>query len=338
MKTKKNQKLKAFHKNMIKGMLLLIMLITLTLISCDSEVDTDLNGVIDPCENEHFFGLNIYDPWSGSTPLSKNVDLGTSDEIAASLGGSVTYSNASTYNYDLEIYHFFNTANKKIINIDGTPPATFVTLIGEVTSIYSHLVYVSSLAKNYIIEKESGGTVNLVEVDVNTGVLGATIATDFSEEINSISVTTNNINEVYIIINKTLIKLMNLDSVPTVSLFSLEAPSTNYLFFGAEYNSLSGGINVIRTQGVETIHLVKIDLGGDYTLMHDLTTVIENEISLTNHFYSTTLNCEETQYRIAYLYGNNNTRFHEITLSTGLVETDTKEADYYFGIESNANN
>jgi hypothetical protein len=310
--------------------------------SCDSEVDVDLDTVIEDCENQHFFGLNTYDPWSGSGDLSKNLDFGTSDVIAPSLGGPVIYSNASTYNYDVERYHFFNTSNKLFVNVNTVPPANLVPLAGDTpTSQYSHLVYVSALASNYIIEIDNTGFLHLVQVNVDSGDILATTPTGFEidvSEVQSISMTTNNMNEVYIIINRTLITI-NLDTA-AVSLIEVEAPmSTNNLFFGLEYNVSEGYLNAIRLeQFSDAINLVRIDLGGALSIGYSLSSDITDFTTILNQFYSTTLSCDESLYRITSLFGNNNTILHEINRTTGEILSDTIEADYYFGIESNANN
>ncbi|CAM1374095.1 hypothetical protein [Tenacibaculum xiamenense] len=336
------RKVKIVHKNLFKAIVLLIVFIGLTLVGCDSEVDTDFDGDIDPCENEHFFGLNTYDPWGGLSPLNKNADLGVSEEIFPSVESSIMYSNASTYNYDLESYHFFNSPNYVFVNVTNDSPAEMVPLLGyDSTSKYSHLVYVSAAISNYIIEIDADGFVKLVKVDVDSGNIETEILTGFNigaTGAQSISMTTNNVDEVYIMINRTLITI---NIVTGVSDFvEIEALfSTTNLFYGLEYNSSGDHLFAIRLeQTADVINLVKVNLDGSFSTSFSLTDDVHHKESIMSHFYSTTLSCDESLYRLTYIQGNNNTIYQEINSITGEILTDTKEADYYFGIESNANN
>lgn len=338
----KNYRMRVVHKNFFKAVVLIIAFIGLTLVGCDSEIDTDLDGDVVPCENEHFFGLNTYDPWVGLSPFSKNVDLGVSEEIFPTFGSSVMYSNASTYNYNLESYHFFNSPNYVFINVTNDAPAEMIPLSGyDSTSKYSHLVYVADVSNNYIIEIDAAGFVKLVEVNVNSGAIGTAIPTGFNvgaAGVQSISITTNNVDEVYIMLNRTLITI----NVVTSSATFVEVEplfSTINLFYGLEYNVSGDFLYAIRLEEMaDPINLVKVNLDGSFSASFSLTDEIHHKASIIGHFYSTTLSCDESLYRVTYLEGNNNTIYHEINSITGEILTDTKEADYYFGIESNANN
>lgn len=321
---------------------LFTILISSLLFNCDSEEDTNLDTVFEPCESAVIFGLNTYDPWSGSTTLFANADYGSENETAPAIGGAITYSNASTYNYDLESYHFFNSSTNRFTNIIDTSPAEFTNLTGDVpSSSYSHLVYVSGVAQNYIIEYTDTNEIKLARVNVDTGdIIGAPISTGVTPTIiNSLSITTNNENLVFIGVNNILITI-NVDTGVFDSSVIIEAPSTLYNFYGLEFNTDLNRINAVRARNSNETDLVVIDLGGTYSVLYTLASPgdIENNNAIKTQFYSTTLNCPETIYIISYLDGNNNTYIQEVSIETGEIITTFKEGSYYFGIESNANN
>lgn len=322
---------------------MLSLTISVLFVNCDSEEDVNLDTVFDPCESAIAFGLNTYDPWSGGTPLFTNADFGSDVETAPAIGGSITYSNASTYNFVLENYHFFNSSNNLFVNVIDTSPATMSPLVGAVVgSTYSHIVYVKGTETYYMIENASE-IIKLAEVNPMTGALTAPSGeTGYiipaGGEIKSISITTNNIDEVYIGINNTFIKMDVSTPTPTsLAVIALEAPSTNYLFHGLEYNSVDNNVNAVLTNNSDEINLVHIALPGTYELSYDLSLDIPNN-PILQQFYSTTLSCDETHYKISYLDGNNSTYIQDIDMSTGETLTTYREGEYYFGIESNANN
>lgn len=320
----------------------LAILVASTLFNCDSEEDVNLDTVFEPCESAIIFGLNTYNPWSGDTTLFVNADYGSETETAPAIGGSVTYSNASTYNYNLESYHFFNSSTNRFTNIVDTSPAEFTNLTGgDSTSDYSHLVYVSDVNQNYIIEHNSTGEIKLVRVNVDTGnIIGAPIATGiFIDTIISLSTTTNNENLVYIGVNNMLLTV-NVVTGVLVSEALIEMPSTLYNFYGLEFNTDLDLINAVRIRNSNETDLVAINLDATYSVLYSLSSPgdIEDNNTIQNQFYSTSLNCDESVYIISYLQGNNNTFIQEVSLVTGEIITTYKEGSYYFGIESNANN
>lgn len=324
--------------NLVKK--LTLVLLVSVFYNCDSDIDIDGDLTADVCESAVIFGLNTQDPYSGMLPLEKNANFGPSDEIAPGLGGFLTYSNASTYNYEAESYHFFNSSTKRFTNVTAIPPATFSTLSGFVAgNEYSHLVYVKGINKYYIVEYNLSDFF-LREVNVNTGaILSGPIPSGITgvSILHSISLTTDNNNKVFLLVNKTL-STVNVASMTFLS-SDVEALTTTYNLYGLEYSTTENKLKALRVHLYENdTQLVSISTSGILTIESSLNTDITDNNSIKNHFYSTTLNCDESKYIVSYREANIDTKVHFINLYSPEIITNTYEGNYYFGIESNSNN
>lgn len=334
--------------------LLLALIVSSSLYNCQSESeDSDIieeeQEQVSLCENATIVGLNISNPFHGDAPVYASTGLGDyGTQILQLFGGPISYSNASTYNPNLDSYHYLSS-NIITTIIDNETTRIYVTgsaADSELVTQHSHLVYVSGTDKYYTLEHMNNGIINLVEINIETGEISdSMVPLPFPiNPINALSITTNNNDLVFISINDLLVTF-NVESMALVAERLIGNNFGVYNFAGLEYNSELDAFNAIRIGDTNETDLVTINLDASYEVLYSLSsdTHIEDNSSIKEHFYSTTLNCDNSTYIISYLRsegqsGYNHSLIKEVNLATGDITSSFKDGRHTYGLEVDTNN